>query len=106
MIKLYIKKNPNLLAELGFPNGLLKRNILCAFLRHLCKLIRHKEGCQNCNFCSKLSNIWVEDGSSLFGEKNNFYGGKFLEKDVYDAVEHTKKYYDYQIISHLRMEDD
>ena len=113
MIKLYIKKNPNPLAELGFPNGLLKlkqKDFLSGLRAALC----YHTNCILCYLCYRnidektgdpipMSQI-PKDYKDMFPDSDvkEYYAGKFPKSNVEEFIERLR--YDYK--SYLRMEED
>ena len=103
MIKLYIKKNPNPLAELGQPQGVINREVLLDFFIELCK---NKRDCETCE-------LTVCKGDPSRFNINEFFNAAFkenvneLELEIFedvivdDAVSVINKSYNYDIEPYL-----
>ena len=102
MIKLYIKKNPNELAELTYPKGLLTVELLDAFRATLCT--EHKN-CDNCNFCSGGKGTKIPKYYDEIFKYGEFYAGKFPESYVVETIDLMKKYAWFNIKPYLRIEE-
>ena len=103
MIKLYIRKNPNELADLGFPDGLLPPYALHNFISYICNMIHETNECNLCNLCSKIKDrhVYVE---VIDFTSNEFYAGEFMKKKIEKAINEVLDFEEFNIKPYIRME--
>ena len=106
MIELYLKKNPNELAEVAYPDGLIDQNCLYRFIDLLCG--RARGNCDTCNICeeeSKRMNIYEWREYEDMFVTPEFYAGEFDIDKVNEAIDRVYEDWFYDIKIFIRMEE-
>ena len=88
MVKVYIKRNLNELADVAFPDGCFPREMIDNFMAKLCIKI----SCHEC-LCKNLCHYEI-NRKNMVSSKFKLYFGEFDRETIDEAIEYVNRIFD------------